>query len=463
MYTGPQVVELRKTSGMSRKEFALRTGLTEGKIWRIEMKDNFLPGESEAIEAYVTGNPATFDPAQRPTPQPVEPAEPRVRRQLPTTESVAGPQPVMVGSIPWQRLLRSAAEVSEHDLERYIFEQDQDEPAEGDPARLISNSEVQTWKQCRRKWWLGYYRRLTLRAESPTGALAIGNRVHRALAMYYVPTGKTRVDPRDALERIITSDWEKITLQLADDVEQLLTVKKMFDSESELERAMIEGYVEWIQDTGIDAELTVVASETYLEADITRWLFQADEPDGYLYPRAVKIIGKLDVRAQRQTDGRFVFIDHKTVADLTRPKQTLPLNEQMMHYLLLEFLNSEEGDVLCNAALYNMLRKVKRTDRAKPPFYDRILVQHNRTELDNFKERLLGTIEDMLQVEELLNQGVAVNSLVPPTPTGECTWKCEFFPVCPMFNDGSRVEDMLKIYYKEGDPIQRYRREEAAA
>ena len=49
----------------------------------------------------------------------------------------------------------------------------------------ISNSEIQTFKDCRRKWWLSYYRRLRPRTESKTGALALGSRIHQALDDYY--------------------------------------------------------------------------------------------------------------------------------------------------------------------------------------------------------------------------------------------------------------------------------------
>ena len=52
------------------------------------------------------------------------------------------------------------------------------------PVR-ISNSEIQTFKDCRRKWWLSYYRRLKPKSANMTGALALGSRIHEALDMYY--------------------------------------------------------------------------------------------------------------------------------------------------------------------------------------------------------------------------------------------------------------------------------------
>ena len=61
-----------------------------------------------------------------------------------------------------------------------------------EPVR-ISNSEIQTFKDCRRRWWFTYYRRLQPRERNFTGALALGSRIHEALDQYYA-TGKPLLD-----------------------------------------------------------------------------------------------------------------------------------------------------------------------------------------------------------------------------------------------------------------------------
>ena len=76
-----------------------------------------------------------------------------------------------------------------------------------DGLRLISNSEIQTYKDCKRKWWLTYHRGLV----EPTprvGPLAIGTRIHLALAAYYDPNSDD--DPMQVLEDIIDLDREKV-------------------------------------------------------------------------------------------------------------------------------------------------------------------------------------------------------------------------------------------------------------
>lgn len=312
--------------------------------------------------------------------------------------------------------------------------------------RLFSNSELRTFKRCRRKWWLQWYRGLQLKRPVYTGAAAIGNRLHRALQGWYVPEGQIRIDPRATLEEIIKQDWFLIEQSNEEDIPE--GTQKKFKQESDLERAMIAGYMEWIQETGKDAEFEVIASETYLEVEIT---------DNIHYTNPTKIIGKLDVRVKRKHDGVRQFMDHKTVQEFSTQTLTLPLDEQMLHYFLLEFLSTTEGEERCDAALYNMIRKVKRTAAAKPPFYKRIEITYNRHQIDSYFARLLETIEDIRITTDHIENGIV--SVAYPNPTRDCVWDCPFFSVCGMFDDGSRVNAMLDQYYEKHDTLDYYMRD----
>ena len=55
---------------------------------------------------------------------------------------------------------------------------------EAERPYTLSNSEIQVFKDCRRKWWLNYYRRLMPRKKDYTGALALGSRIHEAPASF---------------------------------------------------------------------------------------------------------------------------------------------------------------------------------------------------------------------------------------------------------------------------------------
>jgi PD-(D/E)XK nuclease superfamily len=297
-------------------------------------------------------------------------------------------------------------------------------------SRPISNSEVQTFLQCRRKWWLSYYRKLRPKPKGK-GPLALGTRVHAALAAYYnVPS---------------TNPYEAYKTQLELD-RQLVREEEMsdFEKEAELGQRMLDGYFEWVKEHGLDAGLSVVSTEEEISV-----------------PSAVpgfNLVGKLDVRVLRDIDGARLFIDHKTAASLTDPLKTLPMDPQMLHYHVLEMLKArQEGtDIRCDGALYNILKKVKRTAAAKPPFYHREEVRHNVHELRSYYQRLTGIIKQISHVTQLLDASVTPLEAAYPSPRRECSWSCEHFAVCPLFDDGSYAEGLIEAAYEKVNPYDRY-------
>ena len=326
-------------------------------------------------------------------------------------------------------------------------------------VRLVSNSEVQTFKDCPRRWWLAWFRGLKPRSRGVTGAGSTGTRIHAALAALYTPGGKTG-DATLALRRIQAVDRLELDRQinaaqfqengdelisgLNGDYDKLL---KAFD----LEHAMLDGYLEWIEETGVDQHLEVISVEQKIEAPFPVDLAAAS---GWRYP-VVKLIAKLDARVHNMITGAVKFIDHKTVGGLRDP--LLGLNQQMLHYHALEELLTEPGQPRAEGALYNMLRKVKRTRASKPPYYSRIAIDHNRFELEGYGRQLFGAIDRLDKTEAAIEAHPELHQMiVPPRPSRDCTWKCQFFKICRMFDDGSRVEAALEEHYEVGDPLSYY-------
>lgn len=482
--SGAVVREVREQHKLSRDRFMRLAGLTgksAARLANIETKDSWKPGDREKVATLLNELSPNFDPryhgsdvtvpvltngADGPTVALVfideDPDDALV-------DALAEPEVVDVPTADWASTTLGVVDgvalwdASQTDLELefadVLHQEDEDaaEDAAEDATKVddlyaVSNSELQTFKRCRRKWWFAYYRRLAFRAEKFVGARSVGDRVHRALQRWYVPEGEPRVDPRAALERVVVEDWTQIaTLAKQRDVdeEQLSVLAAEFAQSTNLERAMIEGYVQWLEETGADADLRIVASETALEAPVTVTVDGSE--------RQAKFIGKLDVRARRVTDDVRLFLDHKTVGDLKGPAVTLPQNEQMLQYMLLEFLNTPEGETRCDGALYNMLRRTKRTARAQPPFYDRVEVRHNPIELESYRRRALAATGEILRVIDRLNDGQHHLDVVYPTPRTDCRWDCDFFAVCNLYDDGSSgVEDMVQMLFHEVDPRARY-------
>lgn len=301
----------------------------------------------------------------------------------------------------------------------------------------VSNSELQSFKRCRRKWWLTYYRELRFKRPDVTGPRAIGTRGHLALSAYYSEPPQNMWEVFDASVEL---DREKV----ADNPEKSAQLEK----DIELTRIMLQGYLDWLEETGADDGLEVVGNEEVVEVKFT-------DINGV----PVVLVGQLDLRVKRDSDQQRLFEDHKFIQSLEDP--VLHLNEQLLQYQLLEylqFLENQTGEYAVGG-LYNMLRKVKRTAKATPPFYARVEVRHNINELRSYWLRVYGEVSAILELRTKLDAGDDPRMVAYPSPRRDCSWDCDFFAVCPMFDDGSAAEEMLNEYYESHDPHDHYYRE----
>lgn len=297
------------------------------------------------------------------------------------------------------------------------------------PVR-ISNSEIQTFKDCRRRWWLTYYRRLKPKLQDFTGALALGSRIHEALDIYY----SKGVPLLDAHAELVAKDMKILTDEYRD--------TSSLETEAELGRVMLEGYLEWVEMNGIDAELEMISTEEIIERPMLEG--------------KVILQGKIDMRVRRKIDGARMFRDFKTVGGSFSDFGSMAhMNEQVKTYMILEEAQNQEGE-RADGAIFTMLRKVKRGAYAKPPFYDQIEVRHNRFTLRAFLEQLEGVLTDMMDVREALDAGESHNKHVYPKPSRDCKWKCQFFAICPLFDDGSAAEAALSDAFEVADPYGYY-------
>lgn len=306
--------------------------------------------------------------------------------------------------------------------------------------RRISNSEIQTFKDCPRKWWLAWHRGLVAKQTKVTGALAVGVRVHEVLASYYVPDGTPRADLLAELNRLLKEDLA--TLQAAYDGFVPADEMQDFERESRLQRAMLEGYLDWVTEEGEDSLLEIIEPEAYAEAHLT------DE---------IVIISRLDALANRTSDGALVFVDHKTTGDFLALIRAMTHGDQMKMYRLI--LSILHPDRKVRGVYLNMIRKVMRTRAAKPPFYMRHFQDFNPIELDTFRMMLRGVVSN-IQLAEIQLEHLPHHKVVYTRRSSECDWKCPFKNVCPMFDDGSRAEAYLEDKFTVHNPLSYYEKED---
>jgi len=307
---------------------------------------------------------------------------------------------------------------------------------ERDPV-VASNSSIQVFKDCRRKFWLSYYRRLKPKEERMSGALALGSRVHRALELYYA---EKALDPAVADERL-TAIWAELIAEDREVMEMEGRYTDDFDNEAELGRLMLEGYTQWLAEEGVDSALEIVSQEETLSQPMLNG--------------QVLVVGKIDQRVRRKADGVRFIRDFKTSANFSDLMKTSQMNEQFLLYMVLEALQKGEAERV-EGAIITALKKVKRTASARPPFYEQVEVQHNIFVLRNFYKRLHGELTDMVTMWRDLEDGADPQVVAYPRPTRDCSWKCQFVSICPMFDDGSAVEQAIEDQYRVGDPYDYY-------
>lgn len=305
---------------------------------------------------------------------------------------------------------------------------------------FVSNSEIQTFKSCRRRWYLGTYLGLAQRKQKLYGPLVLGTRIHNALEAHYKNPDVSPVDEYNRLLKIET----KVFLA-SEDAAFEETVNE-FNSEAELGQLMLEGYVQWSEEENVDAAIEVVGVEEIL-------MYHFNEVDPRVY-----LIGKTDLKVLWAFDKTVRLFDHKSAAasGFGDYEKYAYFSEQLMHYTLLEQL-AGDPNLKVRGGTYNVLKKVKRSAKAKPPFYSRIHVSFNKSTMESFKLRLSGTIRDMMRVRDELDAGADHRSVAYASQ--KMDWHCgtcPFFTVCNMLDDGSDAERMLEDKYIRVDPNDRY-------
>jgi RecB family exonuclease len=302
-----------------------------------------------------------------------------------------------------------------------------------DDVLKLSNSTITAYKRCARHWYLAYHLGYGKRPDrdSTTTVATLGTRVHCALEAYY----GYDIDPLAALRVIY-----------------YLAVKERPFDEAELDKqhryakAMVEGFLQWSEEEGIDSALEVIETEHLVKRPLLL-------DDGAV----VTLMAKLDQKVRRKTDNAVLFRDWKTVGSLTK-SHLLIVDEQMRFYSLLEALSASETGERADGGLYTMLLRSMRTPKANGPFFREVEVRFNQHDHDSMLKRTKAVVTDIHVTEQKLRAGADHRAVAYPSPdpNGYCGWWCPFTLICPMMDDGSRWEDALQANFVKRDPYGYY-------
>lgn len=291
--------------------------------------------------------------------------------------------------------------------------------------RHVSGSEFKTFRRCRRKWMIEYVFKVTLPPDDP-GALGIGSLTHTGLET--ITNGGTVEEAKDAIREALTEDTAEWVTAGAD------------------AQNYVEGYVEWLEDTGADQRY-----ETYgAEEELTMPLITFEDQSGAVTNWVLK--GKLDRRMYDRFTERHVFMDYKTCARFNDIEEAAYRNEQFPTYELL--LRYNYPDERCGSGVWRMLKKVKRAKDGDGDYFRDHQASFNDDMMQSVLARYRVMAAEMHLVETMVKDGNL--DVAYPNPTWSCAWDCPYQFDCPMFDDGSRIEDVLKDQYVAFDPYERY-------
>jgi hypothetical protein len=236
---------------------------------------------------------------------------------------------------------------------------------------------------------------------------------------------------------------------------------------------MVEGYIEWVAAEGKDAGLTVTGTETDLTVPLPG-------------VPGVQLRAKLDQVVFNEVTGFYSFLDFKTAASFER-HEVLDLDPQFKFYSMMQWL-AEGEDLRVDGGILRTLRRVKRTDRSRPPYYATDEFRYNPEMINStlLKAQRVGyRIKGARQALDYAyapdgGQGdldvvnLVQRSLFPPNEIPhDCKWSCPLASgLCPMMSDGSswagalmsgdRFEQKDPYDYYLNDPLRRVRQVLAA-
>lgn len=275
--------------------------------------------------------------------------------------------------------------------------------------RSYRYSALAEWSNCRRKFSLQYVGKWEPNTHEINTA-DIGTMVHAGLEAYY-----TGADPVIKFNELLE------TVQDGPELRDAVATAQ----------TMLDGYIDWVAQEALDLGWSSLLNEEQLEYEI--------------FP-GVMLTGKID-QLIVDSMGDVFLIDHKTVSNLSQ-YDNLEQNQQLLFY---DFLLRKSRGITPDGAMINMLRRTKRTTRTKPPYYGRSTVRFNETQRTTFEEQLVGLVQDVMEAEQRLERGESWQAVMRPRPTSDCSWRCPFKNVCPMFDNGDYAMEYLQDNFKQRD------------
>lgn len=269
--------------------------------------------------------------------------------------------------------------------------------------RLISNSEVGSWLQCRRKYYWEYV--LDLEPKVSSEAISKGTLIHAMLEQYYV--GKSmNLDESGCREMALEPLVEAANTSNAD----IVSLGKTRD--------LVTAYFDrWLEN---DERYEVHGVETKLATPIT---------DDY------SIAGTIDLILRDREDGRFVLVDHKSSYNFWTEDQA-NMSGQFVKYVFLGM----NANLDVKAVMINQLR----TRELKPgnDLFKRIFITPNESKVRAVMSQHITVSNEIIKFREQPDK-----SFTPPIFDKYICSNCAFLPLCDSDSSGAPIEYLIEAEY----------------
>ena len=227
--------------------------------------------------------------------------------------------------------------------------------------RIITASEIGTWKTCRKRWWFSYDQ--CLEPLVPAKPLSYGSAVHEILAKFYSHEFPGTKEFLAYQEGVWGDEVDFIAEEISCLIDAYINIGPFYDHEI----------------VGIEKEFKV----------------KVPSPKQYHYER-LQFAGKIDLEIKDQ-HGNLWLVDHKTSKG-TLDSQWLELADQMKYYLWAKIQQGHSPVGI----IYNLIRKpsIKPHKNDTPEIWAKRLTEDikSRPEFYFQREPIVKTDQDIEQI-----------------------------------------------------------------
>jgi hypothetical protein len=268
----------------------------------------------------------------------------------------------------------------------------------------VSYSQLQTWRRCKRRWYLGYVEKLE--KTTPTNALWLGVGVHEALDQYYASNPRDVAVLHKAFDEWAFAQKDEVEKQIAG-LAQEAQIKLDLQKNYELGIDILDNYAAFAP---ANDAFDVIATEAMFEVPIGAEIRMYDADNGTIGTVPIYYRGRIDGIVRLHSDSRLYLLEH--------------------------------GQPIAGV-YYNILRKQKNGPRVKAPLVYRLTVERSRASIRDWPEQVRMIVKDMELVSE--------HGLYYHTPADDCNF-CDFFTICSLIQDEADPQDYIDTYFRRAEP-----------